>query len=381
MPTRNMILGTIAAVLAGCSGQADGTGAVADDKDPTLFMAIGGCGYPQYGCSTGNGTGVYYQEGGSAGMDTLRFMITNFINTTTAAGYQQVQVQGRYSFPNSNFWQMLLHPGFVPTAIYNGATCGVLAVSESGTTPAFSLNCPSGPVTVSGPQLWGMSLNIIFADAAGQRHPYQLWFGQEQTEAGNSPSPFYQTTIHKYVMWYRSTINGGGTWAQYCFDANGNSDPVVFQGNMFVAPTSGQVFRNTSEVTLSCRLGAIATVYYWGYDYNVDQWHYAAGIHMKRASYCGDANYYTVSGTQFMPQDDEGVQQYRFADSAIEASWTPSGASCYTQPRRTTGITPFNGYCNGQLLPTCASIGQTPSALWSWDNPPAFLIDGVVAGQ
>jgi hypothetical protein len=383
MPTRNIILGTIAAMLAGCSGQVNGHG-VASDNDPSLLAAISGCSYPQYNCGRSNGTGVYYQEGGFAGMSSIQVMITNFINTGS-----QVQWQGRFSRVGSGTWQMLPLNGSVTGAYYNGVYYRVRAVSETGTLPTWTLvdTTTNANILVSGASVYGMYLNINFYDQPRDHvYYFQLWFGPMQTEAGGSNSPYFQTTINKYSLWYRD-VSAGGSWTEYCTDINHAVDPVVFQQGMFVAPTSGQVFTNSNDVTLSCRLGAIATVYWWGYDYHNDLWHYEAGIHMKRASYCGDDNYYTVGGTIFQPQDDGPANWYWVQDAAVEASWSPTGALCYTQPRRPDlaqhGVTPFNGYCNGNLLPTCASIGQVPSALdaGGWDNLPTFLIDGVVAGQ
>jgi hypothetical protein len=377
MLNRKMLLGTIAAMLAGCSGQVNGPGVANGDTSPTLFAGIGGCPYPQYGCTRTNGTGVYYQEGGFAGMAPFKLMVTHFINNGSSVGFT-----GRYNLPGTSWWQVLASPGIVSSATYNGVYYHVQSVSETGTYPTWTLSNGSGTVHVSGASVYGLYLYLTFIDpVTGGRDIYEVWFGQMATEAGSSPSPYYPTTLYKYDLWYRNTA--GGSWTPYCTDASGSYDPIVFQQGIDVAPTSGTVLKNANDVTMSCRLGAIATVYSWGYDYLADPWHYAAGIHMKRASYCGDENFYTVAGTMFQPQDDDGTQFIRFADSAIEASWTPTGASCYTQPRRDlakVGMQPFSGWCGGTQLPTCASIGQVPSVLWSnYDNIPVFLIDGVVA--
>jgi hypothetical protein len=84
---------------------------------------------------------------------------------------------------------------------------------------------------------------------------------------------------------------------------------------------------------MSCFLGAPATVYRWGYNYNgtpKEQYRFDAGIHAKRASYCGNGQFHTVSGVFIDLADDAGIAQSNAYINAPtrEAVWTPRGAIC-----------------------------------------------------
>jgi hypothetical protein len=160
-------------------------------------------------------------------------------------------------------------------------------------------------------------------------------------------------------------VNGGSGAAPVRFD-----DYVVFQENIDVDPPTGQVTAAPGHMTVSCRGGAMANVFSWGYDHNSDLWHFGAAIQMKRASYCGDGTFYTVSGTNIHIQDEEGAEEDPVTDSGVEAFWGPNGAICYDGPRRqdlaSFGITPFplHGTClrNGQnvVIPTCDEWKTAP---------------------
>jgi hypothetical protein len=410
MSMRKLIwVGTVAAMAgAGCTGKVDGQGAVKGD-DPTLAMSGSGCGYPQYGCGTGNGTGVYYQEGGYAGMDSIQFLITHFINNGSSVG-----VQGRYRVNNT--WYVLDTPGNVYQATYFGYTYPVVSITETGTYPTITLQIPGTATTfsVSGAALqWVQpSVFLYLSNTTPRYYNFQLMFAPAGSDAGTGA--YSATTVYKYNMWYQNTYTGEA-WTNYCNDAAGNTDPVVFQGGIDVTPWAGQVTSNSSDVTLSCRQGAIATAYYWGYDYRSDWWHYAAAIHMKRASYCGDDKFFTVAGTHITILDD-WFTQMQFPNGGIEALWTPYGASCFNQSRRPDGdptlpywwqepqgtmlyerLQPFDlssaaqseinlgqtgaygGRCALQLLPPCPPLSALVDS--NYNTLQTFLLDGVVWPQ
>jgi hypothetical protein len=74
-------------------------------------------------------------------------------------------------------------------------------------------------------------------------------------------------------------------------------------------------------------------VYGWGYNYNGmpdEQYRFDAGIHAKRASYCGDSLFHTISGVFIDLADDALIAQPELYINAPfrEAVWTPRGAIC-----------------------------------------------------
>jgi hypothetical protein len=386
MPTRNIILGAIAAMVAGCSGTGEAPGVVSD-KDPTLDSIRTGCGTPS-GCTTGNGTGVYFEEGGSAGIDSLHLMITHFTNTSNTNG-PYVAFQGRYENTTTGIWYYLpSNAGRVFRAIYNGVAYKVVGVSESSTYPSFTLQdyANDAPFTVYGYYFPYLQLEIgISTPIDGQWRLSFLQstsgnlFGTDNYSQNLSPNvnTADQNVVYKWDMWWQN-LKTLAPAQPYCkrapqVDSVGNKstpdDYVAFQQGIDVDPVTGNVNSGmTNDTTLSCRYGAIATAYYWGYNYNSDWWHYASAIHMKRASYCGDASYYTVSGTQINILDEvpiEGVQT-TVPDTSVEAFWTPSGAACYNGPRRSDlydkfGIKPFDGNCpNGTQIPSCSGWSGAP---------------------
>jgi ADYC domain len=119
-------------------------------------------------------------------------------------------------------------------------------------------------------------------------------------------------------------------------------------------------------VTVSCRLGGPATVYWWGYDHlnPATTWYFDGGLHMKRASYCANSRHYTIAGTQIRIADDAGIEDDPIQD--VEAFWTPTGATCLGTMRHPE--LGFSGWCNGVKLPVCPTLdavelgdaGQSP---------------------
>ncbi|HEX4458069.1 MAG TPA: ADYC domain-containing protein [Polyangia bacterium] len=320
------------------------------------------CPDPTTDCTMSNGTGVYTAEDGQAYIDdTLQAMITSFHNTGSA-----VTFQARYYEASSQRWLMLPAPGTIRWADYAGATnLQVHSVTETATVPTWVLEDANGAaIDVTGKELVNLQLHLDFADPdTGKLRMYVIGFNPVQYETGAH-------WLYKYPMYWRLDGNPATTNQPYCYDENGKVDPVVFQRGIAVNPTTAVVTRDATTadtVTLSCRLGGIATVYWWGYPYLTGSiYFYAAGLQMKRASYCADSNHYTIAGTHIRIDDSAGIQSDPIDD--VEAYWTPAGATCIGL-RRHPEI-PFSGKCNGVALPSCPTIAarQAEGGVWLADG-------------
>lgn len=321
------------------------------------------CPDPTTDCTMSNGTGVYTAEDGQAFIDdTLQAMITSFQNTSTG-----VTFQARYYAASKNQWLMLPQAGEVWSADYGGATdLQVSSVTETNTDPTWTLKTSGGDdVTVSGKDLVNLQLHLELADPDSDKlHMYVIGFEKPAYEAGING-------LYKYEMVWRLDGNPATTNQPYCYDANSKADMVVFQRGIVVNPTTAAVTRDAATagtVTLSCRLGGIATVYWWGYPYyKGSDYLFAAGLQMKRDSYCGDSNHYTVAGTQIHIDDSSRIESDAIND--VEAYWTPTGATCLGL-RRHPEIA-FSGSCNGVALPSCPTIASRSAAGGVW------LADGI----
>jgi hypothetical protein len=125
---------------------------------------------------------------------------------------------------------------------------------------------------------------------------------------------------------------------------------------------------------MSCRKGAIATVFWWGYPYlgtPADTFYYDAGIHMKRASYCADGEAYTETGAKIWILDDRAINAG--GAGPIEARWSPSGATCLSKLRRPliAAARGFTHSCPARMppdLPPCLPV--------VFPLPTPTLIDG-----
>jgi hypothetical protein len=322
------------------------------------------CPNPAYGCTNSNGTGVYHEELGDAFIGNgLRFMITHFTNYPNGVGFE-----GRYYNAVTQQWLTETYgPGSV-SASYEGHPFLLESLAVSNTVPTMRLFDPSNNVHVSvtDSDLLNLTLTIELAGTL-----FDLGFVDHALES--SVSPKHRTTVTKYHVKWHSRAEDDPSSGFYCTDAQGQPDAVVFQEGIDVNPVTGAVTANLSDVTISCRLGAPATVYLWGYDYVTDPFHFAAAIQMKRASYCADATVHTLAGTRIKVFDDEGVQQQFPEPQTLEAYWTPTGATCYERPRRLDlGARLFDGKCNGVALPTVC----TPSLDVMRSQRTAFLADG-----
>ena len=326
------------------------------------------------GCTASNGTGVYHAEAGFAGIGASRLMITHFLRTGGRVGFA-----ARYVDPATNRWFSLANPGAVYRADYRGRTdLRVVSLSETATVPTWIFEDPaaadpaSRTLTVTGDELLGVKLYLRFtisrpvehpqapgpapvygADAPGVTQSYVLEFGRAATDA-RSRAP-----LQMYELRWRERA-AGAVPVPYCVDARGSADPIVFQGGIAIDPDTARVTRGGSTdgvVTLSCRSGAPATVYSWGYRHREDAYYFDAALQMKRASYCGDGATYTQSPTLVDIADDRHVAQSPLA--RLEARWTPTGASCVNRDHlRHPEIAVEKGFtftCQGRSLPPCTT--------------------------
>jgi hypothetical protein len=144
----------------------------------------------------------------------------------------------------------------------------------------------------------------------------------------------------------------------------------VFQQHIMVDPWTGQAdhpqddVRIAQFVTLSCYLGAPATVFRWGYNYDsatpADNAFFDGAIQMKRASYCADQHAYTSTGTRISITDTSGpppVHHEALVEATeIEASWTKKGATCLNrEAARYPERIPPDLSCNNKKLLPCTS--------------------------
>lgn len=392
-----------AAVILGCGGQ--------QAKGPSATQPVGlspsfVC--PDKNCTHNNGTGIYFAEDGFAGLGDAQLLITHFQNTGTA-----VTFQARYFDDRAKIWRALAEPGTVDGAEYPGLRePAVIAVGETDTVPRWVLQGkpqrtvvtgarPTAPAPtparppavrpqlastfplhtrVTGEELRHLKLHLSVWLRPDERRRYVLDFAGAPENSMPSPAGREQRQPAKFAMRWRLDGKTAPAPMSYCRDAQARPDSVVFQRGITVDPVVGAVAANPAAVTISCSLGAPAKVYAWGYDYEpakADAFYlFRAAIHMKRASYCADASYYTTTGTEVLVGDGLGINRdlptARTSATELEAWWTPTGASCLNRAaERQPGIAEqkgFRGSCGAQTLPTC----ELPSG--SAASPP-YLID------
>jgi hypothetical protein len=399
-------LGAVTGLLVSCGGQAPHVGQVQEGLR---------CPNPDY-CNTTNGTGVYFQEGGGAGIGKYQFMITHFINQQS-----MVQFDGRFYDPSPAggsppAWHTLEEAGWpygtVTGATYRGNRYFVTNVGTWGTWPVWTL-VGSDTIYVYGDALVDLALNIGFLDPDAPYTPdgkggfnsnydsYTLTFSSTSTESGVSANPNAVTALFKYNMqWHDGAASDAASANQYAYQAFrcfSNPlrcfypfDSVVFQGGIDVRPVNGQAFLHPGWVTLSARYGAPATAYWWGYDplasdenTGNSMYRFGAAIQMKRASYCGNGDFHTLAGTQINVLDDAPIESQFADDASVEAFWSPSGATCWNGRLRRAGAPSFSGSCtnaSGQSIPL-GPCGSIASAQYEAQFDYAFVTDGIIAGQ
>lgn len=148
-------------------------------------------------------------------------------------------------------------------------------------------------------------------------------------------------------------------WAQGC--------EASFVGGRRVDAVTAEVTDQSEATTMACKTSAIATCLEWGYtpwnpkarDPATSSYLFQTCLQAKRAAYFmghQDAKSYTKSGTEILIRDPFGIKNDWFADSAVEALWTPRGAECLNQSKRRRPEIPIT---NDHHTPGCASRDWT----------------------
>jgi len=387
-----MLVGTSAAQVAPAGG---GSRAA---SGALVVAPAASCPDPK-NCTSPNGSGVYTAEGGFAGIAVSErlagvvfrrdIMITHFINNDSL-NRQGVTFRYGYFDRSTNKWVALPGTGIVKKAKYHGKALDVLSVTEDQTIPVWTLHDPAASVEttvpVSDQELLELQLELEFEFAAAKNIAI-LAFNDTQTHSGRN-------AVRTYNLRWR-LIGAAPGAKQYCFaDRDGKiPDSIVFQRGIEVDPMNGAIHRrnpSSSVVTISCYLGAPAQVYGWGYDYldvKTDPY-FRAGIHMKRASYCGDESYYTQPGTEILMHDDRPIRDELVLNpnTKIEAHWKPDGAVCMnpenvrhlsmvpiktgllscTNPKRRDTC---SFVCKGTPVPRCPAHASLPPSPFLVDRP------------
>lgn len=335
------------------------------------------CGDDKTKCSPSNGPGIYTAEYGRAGIggqsmyDGPAFMITHFMNTTSG-----VKFTGVYQ-PRPPLWLAMPNDGTVDSVELNQHTYTPISITETSTDLAVMVN-NNGPHPLDLQSGGPLKLHISVSNPGSGLKRYVL----DITPASVVLPLSTGTSMHTYAMSW--TIDPPDSNIEpafpYCYDEQNNPEPVVFQQGIDVNPFDGSVSRSSSTtVTMSCRQSAIAVVYSWGYPYlgdPADTYYYDAGIHMKRASYCGDDKFYTKPNTLIGIRDNAAIDSAGTRTlgsinntidlTQLEAEWSPSGATCIHRPLLPSGTfgapdhlrhpdfdPPFDGTCSGRDLPAC----------------------------
>lgn len=370
-------------MIAGLIGMV--TGCIKPPAPPGPITAVVRCPDAK-NCTVPNGTGVYTAEDGYAGIGLEQMMVMHFINTGSS-----VTFQSRYLEAGAALWSSLATDGQVLGADYlteQGLQSGleVRSVGESDTVPTWTLadRKTGATTTVVGDQILGLTLYIRFTTTTFHTEQYVIDFAGPPIDHSSEPG----RPVSSYHMRWRLRDVAGATPETYCHlpapagappgsngrPALGPPDSVVFQRGIDVDPVTGEVVRPGaagSIVTLSCFFGAPATVYRWGYDHVTSTpFYFDAAIQMKRASYCANADHYTIAGTPIARSDDLPPPRGNHDRIArLEASWSPRGALCLNRENmRQPGLgAKFNGTCSGRAIPPCTS--PTATSPWLLDGP------------
>ena len=143
-------------------------------------------------------------------------------------------------------------------------------------------------------------------------------------------------TEQVFPMRWNAGATKTATTQSYCTRAPlngippGADDNVVFQQGIIVNALDGGHDRDDAYVTLSCQLGAIARARLWGYAYRGTQSQadiFETVMHMKRASYCGDASFYTRRATEFFIKDSAGITTTALGSSRRALTSRPRGVT------------------------------------------------------
>ena len=327
-------------------------------------------------CYRTNGTGVYTAEDAFAGIGDSQLMITHFTNEGSS-----VTFEGRYRVDASvPYWQFLTTPGKVYGAEHPKTPCNssshpcapsksVVSVTEASTHPTWILEDPithaQDPVGPDG--LGGLRLFISFEPILSHGEIYMIEFDGPAIKQLPDRRP-----VSVYGMTWATPSGSKATpycWDKPNVDPSKKPDPIVFQQGIAVDPLTGKVTRDPNFITMSCYLGAPATVYGWKYDYTgANTFYFDSAIQMKRASYCGNEDNYTVAGTKIQIIDDQKIND-EIPIGRLEASWSPTGATCLNPSNVRYPKKPFPGFCKSTRLPPCQAPPGTAAN-------PRFLVDG-----
>jgi hypothetical protein len=352
MSLRNSMLFCLltTSLAAGCDGGlvVDGAYVGPEGERERNYLDPVRCPDPEIECDLQNGKGIYTDEGGKAFADsTYRISFNTFHNHDVAPF---VTASGRYYNPWAPTWTTF--PADKAEVIgathasFPGTVWTVYRMREYQNGLLVTLTHPSlGARNVYGHDLANLVIKINFKLNTSN---YLLSFHGSMTE-GN---------VVKYVMRWKKDGSSVAP-VSYCWDSGGNADLTVFQSGIEVDGLDGHVTdraTTVTDLTMSCRKGAIATCKVWGYDEIATPWHFDSCIHMKRASYCGDRKAWTQSGTAIDINDNAGINSNLTAQ--LEAYWSPDGAQCVNMSHlRQPFLMPsaFNGICNGVAVASCAN--------------------------
>lgn len=382
-----------------------------------------------YSCTDPNGTGIYTAEGGSAGIGPARLMIFRF-HSDEANTEASVSFDGAYRLPLANpstgaplvLWRPvsgsvygatylevhnrlpLLHEGLVVRSVTerNGLLPPHVVGAPDPRGPASANAIPTwtlrdqslASITVTGDELRNLTLFVRFSRPGSPEERYAINFSGPAAPHPVTGDQRDRSISEYWMQWTpidpQTNQPDPQGWQSYCRSGSlATADSVVFQQGFDIDPITGRITTpsdGTTHVTLSCYLGAPATVFRWRYDYrdiaSPDGFFFKAAIQMKRASYCGDASHYTVAGTPIQISDTHQPPihddiQRPVPPAAIEASWSEDGACCL-DPRnvRVPALGPsFGGTCRGQPVPPCTPDSMTCPSQKTAATAPRQLLD------
>jgi hypothetical protein len=258
----------------------------------------------------------------------------------------------------------------------------VRSISTSGSQLRIELVDGQGRVTaLQNSQLIGLTLTLRVPDVTGLLYQsYQLRFDS----AEQIDSQFSDLSGYKISYIRQGLLNLlGSSWKSYCTGSTGESQRAVFYQGSQWNPLNAARQDGSNLITMTCESGSVAKCMSWGYrpwgsaqkqdGTNVSLIdHLQTCIHMKRASYCGDSNTYTVDGTRIFVNDQLSPPINQGSLDRIEALWSPSGATCLSNRRHPELL--FLGCANP--LPVCP---QNPTGNYLLANglPPAGSLLGL----
>jgi hypothetical protein len=377
------------AVLAGCGVTAttehttsDPPALAAMATGPTA-QASGGCPDPLTDCTHSNGSGVYFEEGGNAGINALQFpmmmMITEFTNQGST-----VTFKGRYADPVQR-GRWLWAEGTIVSADYTDGRglhprLQLVKLTEDLTKPNVTLvdpGSPGTPVRVIGDDLVLLQLQLhatVEVPPLATVHVV-LDFNRSDVIYDTDPAGhvfFDHPVLYAYNLRWRPDVSSPPTPTQYCYrgpSAPGGPpepDQVVFQREIAVDPVTGTVTSAPGSVTMSCAWGAVAKAYNFGYRYAdpadgsaFDRSFYEAAIHMKRAAYCGGFAHYTARGVRIGIHDSSSINRYPPDPPNLEARWSSRGATCVNLGKLRLPGSGFDGHCSSRWSPPPCAASET----------------------